>query len=123
MNWMEMRATVQRFLTITPIATPGRSAASYVPFVVFSRGLSFLRFVLVARLLGDLRQREYGLYQPALEFINWIVPLVMFGLADVAERYAVRFQREGRLGVALKQQYQRLLSIALPVGGLMVAAS
>ena len=88
---------IPRFFSIARSTTPGQSASTYVPIVILSRGLAFLRILLVARILGNAGQEEFGLYQPALELVNWLVPLVMFGLADVAERYAAKFEKESRL--------------------------
>jgi len=116
-----MRLT--RFFSITTAATPGASALSYVPLVVFSRGLAFVRVLLVAKILGDAGQREFGIYQPALELINWLVPLVMFGLGDVAERYAGRFEREGRLAWWLRRQALRLAGIGAALLVVLIAAS
>ncbi len=121
---------VGRFFSIERVVTPGASAASYVPLVVAARGLSFVRLLVVARLLGAAGKAEFGLFQPAQELINWIVPLVLFGLADVAERYASRIEREGggdggggRLRGWLWSQYKRLLGIGVVVGLVMGAMS
>src|SRR6185369_721480 len=84
----------RRFFTIQPVERPGESALAYVPAVIASRGLAFLRLLLVARLLGAAGQRDYGLYRPALELINPLVALVMFGAADVAERYVAAIERQ-----------------------------
>ena len=65
-------------------------ARAYVLAVMGARGLAFLRLFVVVRLLGEAGQREFGAYRLGLEVINWLVPLTMLGLADVAERYAAR---------------------------------
>jgi O-antigen/teichoic acid export membrane protein len=114
---------ISRFFSITPAGSVEGSAVSYAPLVIFSRGLSFVRVLVVAKLLGDAGQREFGVYQPALEFINWLVPMVMLGMGDVAERYAARYQREGRLGALLKRQVFRLGGVGVVVAGVIVAAS
>jgi O-antigen/teichoic acid export membrane protein len=82
--------------------------------VIFSRGLSFLRVLVVAKLLGDAGQREFGLYQPALELVNWLVPVVMLGLGDVAERYAVIFENRNLLGAMIRRH---LLQLSIIGGG------
>jgi len=103
------------------VGTPGGAAVSYVPVVMVSRGLAFLRLLVVARLLGAAGKAEFGLYQPAQELVNWVVPVALLGLADVAERYASRFEREGRLGWWLRRQYLRLLGMALGIGAALLA--
>ncbi|MGN6367758.1 MAG: lipopolysaccharide biosynthesis protein [Phycisphaerae bacterium] len=106
---------LRRYFQIEPVATPGGAAASYVPVVFASRGLAFLRLLIVGRLLGEAGKAEFGLYQPAQELVNWIVPVALFGLADVAERYASRFEKEGRLRPWLRRHYLRLLATAIPI--------
>src|SRR3982751_4734051 len=85
---------LRKYFTIEPVSTPAASAAAYVPLVMVSRGLAFVRTLVVARILGDAGQAAFGVYQPALELINPLVALVMFGAADVAERYVSRVERE-----------------------------
>src|ERR1044071_6053506 len=101
------------YFTIQPVGTPEASAAAYVPLVMVSRGLAFVRTLAVAAILGDAGQAAFGQYQPALEVINPLVALVMFGAADVVERYVSRVQREhGHAGMR-----QWLTRKALRVGG------
>src|SRR4051812_39194383 len=83
-----------RFFDLRPVESSAHSAAAYVPIVMLSRGLAFLRTLAVAWLLGETGKYAFGLYQPALEFINPLVALVMFGAADVAERYVSRIQHQ-----------------------------
>jgi O-antigen/teichoic acid export membrane protein len=113
----------KRYFQIQAVTTPGASAASYVPIVIVSRGLAFIRLLIVARLLGAAGKAEFGLYQPALEVINWIVPLVLFGLADIGERYASHFEREGRLRWWLQRQLLRLLATGSGVALLLLLLS
>jgi O-antigen/teichoic acid export membrane protein len=112
-----------RYFHITPLTTSGSSAAAYVPVVVVSRGIAFLRLLLVARLLGAAGKAQFGLYQPALELINWLVPVALFGLADIAERYASHFEREGRLAGWLRRQYTRLILTSVALAALMLLLS
>jgi O-antigen/teichoic acid export membrane protein len=114
---------LKRYFQIQAVTTPGASAASYVPVVIASRGLAFLRLFIVARLLGAAGKAEFGLYQPALEVINWIVPIVLFGLADIGERYASRFEREGRFQWWLQRQLLRLLATGIGVAVLLLLLS
>ena len=114
---------LERYFQIQAVTTPGASAASYVPIVIASRGLAFLRLLVVARLLGAAGKAEFGLYQPALEVINWVVPVVLFGLADIGERYASHFEREGRLRWWLQRQVLRLLATGVGVAVLMLLLS
>lgn len=114
---------IRRLFTFSRADTPGESAATYVPIVLLSRGLAFLRFYLVVRILGNVGKPEFGLYNPAIELINWLVPLVMLGLSDVAERYAARFEKEARLPAALKRHLFRLLIIGLATILILLAAS
>jgi O-antigen/teichoic acid export membrane protein len=114
---------LERYFQIHAVTTPGASAASYVPIVIASRGLAFLRLLVVARLLGAAGKAEFGLYQPALEVINWIVPVVLFGLADIGERYASHFEREGRLRWWLQRQVLRLLATGVGVALVMLLLS
>jgi hypothetical protein len=91
-----------------------------------ARALSFLRLLLVAKILGDLRAHEYGLYRPALELTNPLVALVMFGAADVAERYASAVERSsGGPGLArfLRIQQLRLLLTGISLFALMALTS
>jgi O-antigen/teichoic acid export membrane protein len=103
------------------MTSSARSALAYVPFVLGARGLAFFRNLVVARLLGDAGQAQFGLYQPALELINWIVPLVMLGLADVAERYAFRLETEGRLPQMLRRHLSRILALGILASLLLVS--
>jgi O-antigen/teichoic acid export membrane protein len=111
---------VCRYFRIEPVATPGGAAVSYVPAVVASRALAFVRLLLVGRLLGAAGKVEFGLYQPAQELVNWIVPITLFGLADVAERYASRFEKEQRLRPWLRRHYLRLIATAVAISVLLV---
>ena len=52
------------------------------------RALAFLRTLLVARILGEAGEEAFGYYQPALELVNPLVALALFGAADVAESVA-----------------------------------
>ena len=118
-----MRWLTQLFL-IQPLATPARSAAAYVPWVMLSRALAFLRTLLVARLLGEAGKSAFGLYQPALEFINPLAALVMFGAADVAERYAAAMEKNlGPDGLRrwLHSQWLRLAFTGIGVAVLLYA--
>jgi len=114
-----------RFIRMEPVISPGASARVYVPAVMGSRALAFLRTYLVARILGGL-DAQFGAYQLALELTNPAVALVMFGAADVAERYVSRIERDGgHAGVRrwLLKQYGRLAIGALLVAGLMALLS
>lgn len=101
----------------------GASARAYVPAVMVSRALAVVRLLVVARILGEAGKGEYGVYQQALVLMNWVVPIVMFGLGDVAERYAARFEREGRLGWWVRRQVVRLAAAGVAAAGVMVAAT
>ena len=114
---------MRRYFTISHSSSPAHSASTYVPIVLVSRGLAFVRVLLVARLLGNAGQHEFGLYQLPLELINCFVPFVMLGCADVAERYASRFETESRLFHAVKRHILRLALIGLAVILLLLAAS
>lgn len=115
---------IRQLFSLEPVTTSGRSAATYVPWVMVSRGLAFLRTYLVARLLGQAGEGAFGLYQPALEIINPVVALVMFGAADVAERYVSQVQRtHGATGLRgwLLRQAGRIGLTGAAVAGVMVA--
>jgi O-antigen/teichoic acid export membrane protein len=117
---------LRSLFTINPVSSAGASAAAYVPALVAARGLAFLRFLIIARVLGDAGKHEFGLYRPALEFMNLLVAVVMFGAADVAERYVAWVERDrGRRGLSafLRRQAGRLLAAGGAVGaGVVVAA-
>jgi hypothetical protein len=106
-------AGLSRYITITPVGGAGQAAAVYVPLLLATRGLAFVRLLVVAWLLGEAGKREFGLYPPALELTNLLVPLVLLGLSDVAERYASRFEHEGRLGPFLGWQMRRVVGTGL----------
>jgi len=95
---------------------------SYLLAVVGARGLAFLRLFLVANILGDAGRREFGTYQPALELINWLVPLAMLGLADVAERYGKLLQSQNRLMQTMRTHVLRIFLIGSALGALLIAA-
>jgi hypothetical protein len=89
-----------------------------------SRALAFLRTLLVAHLLGETGKAAFGIYQPALEFINPLTALVMFGSADVAERYTAAFLRNAgprALRSWLHRQWLRLTLTGIAVTILLVA--
>src|SRR4051794_16645693 len=114
------------YLLIRPLATPGASAMAYVPMVVVARALSFLRTLLVARILAAEGQQVFGYYQPALELVNPIVALVLFGASDVAERYVSRLERDhGHTGLRgwLVRQWARLSVTAFATAAIMVLIS
>lgn len=116
----------RKYFTIEPVVTPEASAVAYVPLVMVSRGLAFVRTLLVAGLLGKAGQVAWGLYQPALELINPLVALVMFGAADVAERYVARVQREhGHAGVRwwLTRKFLRVAAMGVLAFVLLAALS
>jgi len=122
-HWNHAMRWLRQLFTIQTVATPGLSAAAYVPWVIVSRGLAFLRTLLVARLVS---QYAFGLYQPALELINPLAALVMFGAADVAERYVSRVEHEaGRAGVRrwLWRQWRRVAVTGILVAAAMIALS
>lgn len=102
------------YLSIQPIDSAGAAASRYVPLVLLNRVLAFARLLIITRLLGNAGKAEFGLYQPALELTNWFVPLVLFGLNDVIERYASDAVRSGQL-VALLRQHRRRFIIAISV--------
>lgn len=108
-------------LRIAPLASPGQAARLYVPLTLFNRALGFLRILLVASILGNAGKPVFGQYRLALEAINWLTALVLFGLADVAERYAAEFERRARLLPFVKRQLLRLLAAGLATG-LLVSA-
>lgn len=74
--------------------------------------------LLVAKLLNEAGKAEFGYYTLALGLINWIVPLVMFGRADVIERYASAYDTSGRLLTLLRAHAWRILC----AGGLATLA-
>jgi O-antigen/teichoic acid export membrane protein len=106
-----------------PAASAGASARVYMPAVMVSRALALIRLLLVARILGEARKGQYGVYQQALVLMNWLVPVVMFGLGDVAERYAARFEREGRLAWWVRRHAVRLAATGLAAATLLIAAT
>lgn len=110
------------YLTIQPINSASVAASRYVPLVLINRVLAFVRLLLVTRLLGDAGKAEFGLYQPSLELINWFVPLVLFGLGDVIERYAAKAVSAGQLhGLLRKHRRQLVIAVSvLLIAGLCV---
>src|SRR5262245_5810039 len=120
-----MRA-IRRYFAVEPIGTPGASAVAYVPVVMMARGLAFLRTLVVARILGEAGKGVFGVYQPALELVNPIVALVLFGASDVAERYVAGVEREhGRRGVLrwIGWVWVRLFLNGLSAAAIMMLAS
>ncbi len=114
---------LQGFLKVTPVETRGQALRAYVPLVLWNRGVAFLRILLVARILGEVGKAEFGRYNISLEFINWIVPVVMLGVDSIAERYAGRHQREGNLAAFLNGHLRRLvLAVTLMLAALLVLA-
>lgn len=120
-----MRNPIASFFRIEPVDAPGAAAAAYVPWVMVSRGLAFVRTLLVARILGEAGKEAFGLYQPALELVNPLVALVLFGAADVAERYVSQVERQ-QGGAGLRQwivrRWRRLLIIGGIIGVVMILA-
>ncbi|MCL2639863.1 MAG: hypothetical protein FWD53_03365 [Phycisphaerales bacterium] len=112
-----------RYFTISHSTSTVHSASTYVPIVLVSRVLTFLRVLLVARILGNAGQQEFGLYQLPIELINFFVPLVMLGLADVAERYASHFEKHDQLLPAIRRHLRRLGLIGLAVITLLLATA
>ncbi len=94
-----------------------------MPAVMLARALALVRLILVARILGEGGKGQYGIYQQALVLMNWLVPIVMFGLGDVAERYASRFEREGRLAWWVRRHALRLAATGLTAAALLLAAT
>ena len=118
-----MPRPLARFAAVVPVASAGQAAAVYVPLLLATRALAFVRLLAVAWLLGEAGKREFGLYPPALELINLLVPLVLLGLSDVAERYAAQFERQGQLRKWLRRQVRRLLPQGLALWCLLAAVS
>jgi hypothetical protein len=120
---------------VQPVASTATSALTYVPAVLLSRGLAFLRTLVVAWILARLAAREgggdegrvaFGAYQTALEFVNLFVPLLMLGAGDVVERYLGRIEREGGAGAALafvRRQLGRLLLRGTGVAAVLLLAA
>ena len=100
---------------LSPLTSASAATLRYVPIMVLTRTMAFARFLLVAWLLGDRGTAEYGRYQISLEITNWGVPLILFGLADVAERYAAQFERSSQLRPFFSRHLKRLALIAAVV--------
>jgi len=113
------------FFTLRPLTSTASSALAYVPAVLVSRALAFVRTLCVAWILAKTwspahaqtlpaaadSQSEFGLYQTSLEFINVLVPLLMLGAGDVLERYLSRMLRDQ--GPQALVSWTRLLFIHL----------
>jgi hypothetical protein len=115
---------IGKFFRIQPVSSSAESAAAYVPWVMVSRGLAFARTLLVARILGESGKEAFGLYQPALEFVNPLAALILFGAADVAERYvSIVETRQGGTGLRgwLWKRWQRLILIGAVAGLVLLA--
>lgn len=110
-------------MAIRVIESAARSARVYVPAVMATRGLSFVRVLVVAHVLGAAGQGEFGRYQLALEMVNVLVPLVMLGLGDVAERYISRHEGEGAAWGFAKRTGLRLMASCAVVGALLAAGA
>jgi O-antigen/teichoic acid export membrane protein len=109
---------LQGYLTIRPVETRIGAMRAYVPLVLWNRGVAFLRLLLVAKILGAAGKPEFGRFQIALEFINWIVPLALLGTDSIAERYAAKHLQAGNLPAFLKAHFRRLAM----AGGIAIAA-
>ena len=97
--------------TITPVERPSQAARVYVPVTLVNRALAALRFLVVAWLLGSAGKSAFGQYNVALETINWLVALVLFGVADVAERYVSAAEQAGQTRTFLMSHGKRLLLV------------
>ncbi len=120
-----MRNRIGMFWSMNPVGAPGAAAVAYVPWVMVSRGLAFLRTLLVARLLGEAGKEAFGLYQPALELVNPLVALALFGAADVAERYVSQVERlQGPAGLRrwIAIRWRRLAIVAVIIAAVMLLA-
>ena len=95
--------------TIAAVEEPGAAARIYVPVTLANRALAPLRLLVVAWLLADAGKSAFGQYNIYLEIINWLVALVLWGLADVAERYVSAAGHEGQTAAFLWGHCQRLL--------------
>jgi len=114
---------IKSFFQIKGLDTAGAAARVYVPVVLLTRALALARLLVVGWLLGEAGKAEFGVYQPALECINWLTPLVMFGLGDVAERYASYYERKGQLGPFLRRQGGQLLAVGIGVAAVLATGS
>lgn len=114
---------IKAYMRIEPLESASSSARVYLPAVIAARGFSVLRLWLVALILGDMHRAQFGLYQPALELINWLVPLLMLGMADVAERYAATLQASGSLRLLLQRQLARIAIMGCVIISLCLIAS
>lgn len=97
-------------LKIEPISQHTQATRVYVPITLINRGLAAVRLLAISWLLSSaLGKATFGQYQVALETINWLVALVMFGAADVAERYVSAAEYAGQTRSFLVSQAKRLL--------------
>jgi O-antigen/teichoic acid export membrane protein len=99
---------LQGFLTIRPLETRVGAMRAYVPLLLWNRGVAFLRLLLVAKILGAAGKPEFGRFQIAIEFINWIVPLALLGTDSIAERYAAKHMLEGNLKAFITAHFRRV---------------
>lgn len=98
---------LQDYLTIKPLDSRAGALRVYVPLLLANRGMAFLRLLLVAGILGASGKREFANFQIGLEFINWLVPVILLGVDSIAERYAARQQATGHLASFLRQHLRR----------------
>ncbi len=114
---------LKSYITVQPIPSAGAAASRYIPLVLLNRLLAFVRLLVVTRLLGEAGKAQFGMYQPALELINWFVPLALMGLGEVIERYAAGAVSAGQLQQLLRSHARRLLltSCCVVVAGAVLA--
>ena len=101
----------------------GGAAAVYVPLMLVNRALALVRVVVVGNILGMVGKGEFSRYQLGLELVNWIVPLIMLGLADTAERYVAHYERMGEARQFLRRHFGRLVVMGGGTLVVFVAAS
>lgn len=114
---------IKAYMRIEPLDSASSSARIYLPAVIIARGFSVIRLLLVALILGDAHRAQFGLYQPALELINWLVPLLMLGMGDVAERYASSLSASAVLRQLLHKQLARIAIMGCVIISLCLIAS
>ena len=100
---------LRRFFRVQAVGGVGSAAAVYVPLMLVNRAMALVRVVVVGRLLGAAGKEEFSRYQLGAELVNWVVPLIMLGLADTAERYVAHYERLGQARALLRRHIGRLM--------------
>lgn len=120
------------FFAVNPVTSTASSALTYVPAVLLSRSLAFLRTLVVAWILARVHRSTdqglpaFGAYQAALEFTNLLVPLLMLGAGDVAERYLAHIEHHAgpaALRVLIRRQLSGLVARGILAAALLLLAA